>query len=54
MPRQWGGELLPKFIISAVLRNIPACLLSNYDLFVSLAGGYVTKERNVDLGIALA
>ncbi|MDQ5950977.1 MAG: hypothetical protein QG639_254 [Patescibacteria group bacterium] len=56
MPRRVGrGIDLPKIqIISAVLQKYSRMPLSNYDLFVSLAGGYVTKEPSIDLGIALA
>lgn len=56
MPRRVGrGIDLPKIqIISAVLQKYSRMPLSNYDLFVSLAGGYITKEPSIDLGIALA
>lgn len=56
MPRRVGrGIDIAKIqIISAVLQKYSRMPLSNYDLFVSLAGGYVTKEPSIDLGIALA
>lgn len=56
MPRRVGrGVDLAKIqIISAVLQKYSRMPLSNYDLFVSLAGGYATKEPSIDLGIALA
>jgi DNA repair protein RadA/Sms len=56
MPRRVGrGIDLPKIqIIAAVLQKYSRMPLTNYDLFVSLAGGYVTKEPSIDLGIALA
>lgn len=56
MPRRVGrGIDLAKIqIISAVLQKYSRIPLSQYDLFVSLAGGYATKEPSIDLGAALA
>ncbi|PIR61752.1 MAG: DNA repair protein RadA [Candidatus Pacebacteria bacterium CG_4_10_14_0_8_um_filter_43_12] len=56
MPRRVGrGVDLSKIqIIAAVLQKYSRMPLSSYDLFVSVAGGFVTKEPSIDLGIALA
>lgn len=56
MPRRVGrGVELSKIqIISAVLQKYSRIPLSSYDLFVSVAGGYVAKEPSIDLGIAVA
>jgi len=56
MPRRVGrGVDLAKIqIITAVLQKYSRIPLNNYDVFVSLAGGYVTKEPSIDLGVALA
>lgn len=56
MPRRVGRgvELSRLQVITAVLQKYCRMPFDEYDIFVSLAGGYTTKEPALDLAIALA
>lgn len=56
MPRRVGRgvELSRLQVITAVLQKYCRMPFDEYDIFVSLAGGYTTKEPALDLAIAVA
>lgn len=56
MPRRVGRgiELSRIQVLSAVLQRHGSLPLGTYDIFLSIAGGYVVKEPAVDLGLAVA
>lgn len=56
MPRRVGRgiELSRIQVLSAVLQRHSYLPLGNYDIFLSVAGGYAVKEPAVDLGLAVA
>lgn len=56
MPRRVGRgvEISRLQVITAVLQKYSRMPFDEYDIFVSLAGGYTTKEPALDLAIAVA